>query len=117
VVESVLVVDDDAAFRDSIVSFLTALLPGAEIVAASDGNEAFTDALRLRPSYVLLDVTMPGPNGLNVANAIAQALPTTHIVILSGTDDVDLDSLPEAAGFIRKGAGMKDALRAALGQP
>jgi hypothetical protein len=57
---------------------------------------------------------MPGPSGLRAATAIAQALPQTRIVILSGADCVDADSVPGDALYVRKGDGMEDELRSAL---
>jgi CheY-like chemotaxis protein len=110
--ESVLVVDDDAAFAERLVVFLRALLPGREIVVVGDGNAALTRALDLRPKDVLLDVGMPGPSGVRVATALAQALPATHIVILSGSDRPD--DLPPGADYVRKDAGMEDRLRELL---
>lgn len=111
-VESVLVVDDDPAFRERIVAFLADQFPDREVVQVGDGNSALTSALDLRPRHVLLDVAMPGPDGLRVANALAQALPATHIVILSGADaPVDL---PAGAGFVRKDEAMEDRLRELL---
>ena len=110
-----LVVDDDPAFSERLVAFLEELLPGRQIVAVGDGNAALTQALELRPRHVLLDVAMPGgPNGVRVANALAQALPATHIVILSGADDVPEHDLPEGAGFVRKDAAMESRLRELL---
>jgi DNA-binding NarL/FixJ family response regulator len=55
---------------------------------------------------------MPGPDGLRVANALAQALPSTHIVILSGADEPA--DLPAGAGFVRKDEAMEDRLRELL---
>lgn len=105
-------VDDDPAFRERIVAFLVELLPDCEVVEVGDGNAALTRALDLRPRHVLLDVAMPGPDGLRVANALAQALPATHIVILSGAEAPD--DLPAGAGFVRKDGAMEDRLRELL---
>jgi YesN/AraC family two-component response regulator len=113
-VRTILVADDDGGFRDWLVGFVSELVPGDRVVGVGDGNTAFTCALELRPRTVLLDVVMPGPNGLHVATAIAQALPQTEIVILSGTDDVDATSLPETARYIHKDAGLEDRLRRLL---
>ena len=106
--ESVLVVDDDPAFCAQIVAFLEELLPGSAVVAVADGNAAMTRALDLRPQHVLLDVAMPGPSGISVANALAQALPSTRVVILSGTDNVDV---PEGATYLRKDEHLEERLR------
>jgi DNA-binding NarL/FixJ family response regulator len=83
-------------------------------VGAGDGNAGVRRAFDLRPRAVVLDVRMPGPNGLRAATAIAQALPPTRIVILSGTDDVEAVSVPDDAVYVRKGDGMEDELRSAL---
>ena len=112
--ESVLVVDDDSAFRERIVAFLEELLPGREIVAVSDGNAAVTRALELRPQHVLLDVAMPGPDGLRVANALAQALPSTQIVMLSGSDAFSADDVPPGTSCVRKDGAMEERLRELL---
>jgi CheY-like chemotaxis protein len=111
-VETVLVVDDDASFAERLVVFLQELLPGREIVVVGDGNAALTRALDLRPKDVLLDVGMPGPSGVRVATALAQALPATHIVILSGGDKPG--DLPAGADYVRKDADMEDRLRELL---
>ncbi len=107
-----LVVDDDAAFAERLVVFLEDLLPGREIVSVADGNSALTSALDLRPANVLLDVGMPGPSGVRVANTLAQALPGTHIVILSGGDRPD--DLPPGADYVRKDERMEARLRELL---
>jgi CheY-like chemotaxis protein len=113
-VDCVLVVDDDPAFCERIVSFLEGLYPDREIVAVGDGNAALTRALDLRPRDVILDVSMPGPNGLRVANALSQALPSTRIVILSGSDEFSAADAPEGTTYIRKDDGMEDRLRELL---
>lgn len=112
--DSVLVVDDDPAFCERIVALLEELLPGSRIEAVGDGNAALTRALDVRPRHVLLDVAMPGPNGLRVANALAQALPSTNIVILSGTDDVATGDIPAGVDYVRKDDGLEDRLRELL---
>jgi DNA-binding NarL/FixJ family response regulator len=113
-VSTVLVVDDDHAFLDYVVGFLSAAFPDESIVGAADGNTGFTQALELKPRAVVLDVLMPGPNGLSVGTAVAQALPHTRIVIMTGGEGIDEGSLPDDAVYVRKGEGMEDALRAAL---
>jgi len=112
--DCVLVVDDDPAFCERIVAFLEELLPGRQIVAVGDGNAAVTQALELRPRDVVLDVAMPGPNGLRVANALTQALPSTHIVILSGSEDVSPGDIPAGVEFVRKDDALEDRLRELL---
>jgi CheY-like chemotaxis protein len=113
-VDSVLVVDDDPAFCERIVAFLRELLPNHEVAAVGDGNAALKHALELRPQYVILDVSMPGPNGLRVANALSQALPSTEIVILSGSEEASAADAPEGTAYVRKDERMEHTLRALL---
>lgn len=112
--DAVLVVDDDPAFCERIVAFLEDALPGREIVAVGDGNSAMTRALELRPRYVVLDVAMPGPSGFRVATALAQALPSTRVVILTGSDEVDESAVPAGAAYVRKDGEMEARLRTLL---
>lgn len=109
--DPVLVVDDDPAFCERIVAFLEELLPDREIVTEGDGNAALTRALDLRPRDVLLDVAMPGPSGLRVANALVQALPSTRVVLMSGSEHVDV---PEGTTYVRKDERMEERLRELL---
>jgi DNA-binding NarL/FixJ family response regulator len=111
----VLVADDDGAFRDQLASLLADRFPRLEIVASvADGHHAVACAMEHSPAVVLIDYGMPGPNGGHAAAVIRQALPATHIVILSGHDAADLDDLPPDIEVVRKGPGMDEALIAAL---
>jgi len=109
-VPSVLLVDDDRAFRDSLLAYLRELLPDGTVCAVADGNAGFARALELRPSHVLLDHVMPGPNGAEVAHALTQALPATRVVMLSGADDVDAALFPADVVLIRKDERLHERL-------
>lgn len=85
----VLVVDDHPLFRQGVVHSLGAE-PGIAIVGeASSGEEALALAQALLPDIVLLDISMPGWNGLVTAERIATACPATAIVMLTVSDDQD----------------------------
>jgi DNA-binding NarL/FixJ family response regulator len=80
---SVFVADDHAIVRDGLVALLRAQ-PGLAIVGtASNGSEAVAKVLETRPRIVILDISMPGLSGIEVARQIAAALPETRIVMLS----------------------------------
>jgi DNA-binding NarL/FixJ family response regulator len=111
----VLVADDDGAFREQLASFLAERFPHLELVASvADGHRAVACAMELSPAVVLIDYAMPGPNGGHAAAVIRQALPGTHVVILSGYEDASLVDVPLDVAIIHKGAGMEEALAAAL---
>jgi DNA-binding NarL/FixJ family response regulator len=114
-VHGVLVADDDDAFREQLASLLADRLPHLEVVASvADGHQAVACAMELAPAVVLIDYAMPGPNGGHAAAVIRQALPATHVVILSGHEDASLVDVPMDVAVIRKGAGMEEALVTAL---
>jgi len=79
----VLLADDHTLVRKGIRSVL-ASLPGIEITAETgDGREALALIEQHRPDVAVLDVTMPGLNGLEVAERSAKSSPRTKVLILS----------------------------------
>lgn len=79
----VLLADDHALLRKGIRAVL-ASLPGIEVVAeTADGRDALSLIERLQPDVAVLDVTMPGLNGLEVAVRTASVAPRTKVLILS----------------------------------
>jgi DNA-binding NarL/FixJ family response regulator len=84
---AVLVADDDMRFR-RIVSLVLADQDDMNLVGeAGDGCEAFAQAVKLQPDVVLLDVRMPGTDGIDAARAIHRQLPATKIVMLTSSDE------------------------------
>lgn len=66
---------------------LLELQPGWKVVAeASNGKEAIAKAIRFAPDLVIVDLTMPGLNGLEAARRILQQLPSTRVLILTMHD-------------------------------
>lgn len=86
---SVLIVDDHPLFRQGVVDTIS-LESDFEIVGeASDGDDALALVRELRPQVVVLDVNLPGQNGLQVTRAIkAEGLPT-RVVLVTAYDDAE----------------------------
>ncbi|MEU0738461.1 response regulator transcription factor [Streptomyces sp. NPDC006134] len=101
----VLIADDEPMIRAGVRAVL-ATAPDIEVVAeAADGHDAVELARRHRPAVAVLDIRMPGLNGIEAAAEIRTAVPATGIVMLTtfGEDEYILKSLGGgAAGFLIK---------------
>ncbi len=79
----VLVAEDDAVERSLLVEVLNSL--GYMVVAEVDsGNEAIEKARQFTPDAVLLDIHMPGASGIEAAEQIANAVPGTAVLFMTG---------------------------------
>ena len=79
--DRVLVADDDRAIRDSLVRALE--LEGYEVVAAANGAEALEEARRQPPDVFVLDVMMPGVDGLTVCRVLRAERDRSPILMLT----------------------------------
>ena len=112
---TVLIVDDHAPFRRAARELLVA--EGYEVVGeAGDGATALTEAGRLAPSIVLLDVQLPDVDGFEVARRLAAAGHTGATILVSGRTAGPRRRLEDspAIGFIPKGELTGAALAALL---
>jgi DNA-binding NarL/FixJ family response regulator len=113
----VLLADDQALVRAGFRALLDAQ-PDVEVVAeAADGHEALAAARRTRPDVVLMDIRMPGMDGLDATRAITadDALAGVHILILTTFDHDEhvFDALRlGASGFLVKDTEPEDLLHA-----
>jgi DNA-binding NarL/FixJ family response regulator len=103
----ILLADDHSLVRASLRSLLTDN-PGIEVVAeASDGRQAFELVGQHRPDLVLMDISMPGLNGLEATRQIVKAHPNVRVIVLSmhASDQHVLRALRAgASGYVLKGS-------------
>jgi two-component system, NarL family, response regulator NreC len=103
----ILIVDDHGVLRAGLKALLSAE-PDFEVVQdASNGTDALRLAADLNPDVVLLDMSMPGPNGIEVTRQLKKTLPEIRILILTvHEDEVMLQEAIQAgaSGYILKRA-------------
>jgi DNA-binding NarL/FixJ family response regulator len=111
----VLLAEDQKVVRDGLVVLL-GMLPGIDVVgSAVDGDDAVRQALALAPDVVLMDLHMPGCDGIEATRQLTLARPGMHIVVLTSYSDDEsvLAALRAGArGFLTKDAGAADILQA-----
>ena len=97
----VLIVDDQAPFRD-VARTVVALSPGFDVVAeAASGEEAIAAADDRHPNLVLMDINLPGINGLEATRKIVDDHPETIVILLSTYTRDDLPEDARACGAVR----------------
>jgi two-component system, NarL family, response regulator len=83
----VLIADDQTLFRAGLARIL-ARDPRLEVVAqAKDGSEAVKESLALQPDVVLMDLQMPGINGVEAVKRLRQDAPSVRVLVLSAYAD------------------------------
>jgi DNA-binding NarL/FixJ family response regulator len=113
----VLVADDHPMYRYGLRTLLEAT-PDLEVVGeAATGVEAVSAAATLQPDIVVMDLNMPGLNGIDATRAILRANPGTGVLVLTMFDDnesVFAAMRAGARGYLLKGADKSEIARAVL---
>jgi two-component system, NarL family, invasion response regulator UvrY len=101
----VLTVDDQSAFRGIAREVIDATEGFESVGEAASGQDALEAVARLSPHLVLLDVRMPGLDGIEVARRLRATHPDTLVVLISIEDPIDHPSaaqLGEGVPLVRK---------------
>jgi DNA-binding NarL/FixJ family response regulator len=111
----VLIVDDQVITRSGIRALLAAQEDIEIAGEAQNGEEAVELATSLQPDIILMDLRMPGINGIDATRRIHRALPNISILVLTVFED-DTSVFPAlragARGYLLKNTGQKELLRA-----
>jgi DNA-binding NtrC family response regulator len=112
----ILIVDDDDVVRQSYLRSLQGI--SCNVATAGDGEEALQSMERDPFDVVLLDMRMPGQDGLSVLRTIKQKWPESEVVIITGYPTVD--SAKEAVrlgayDYVAKPVGPQDVINVADG--
>ncbi len=114
--KKVLIADDNDSVRGVLRWFLEKQ-PGVEVCALSkDGVEAIDAALRVQPDLLILDVLMPGLNGIEVASILKHKLPKAKTVLFTMFDDIvqTLAPMVGANVVLAKNKGISELMRTVL---
>ncbi len=111
---SLLIADDHPVVRNGLRGIFTGD-PEFEVLGeASNGREAVTLALARKPDVVLMDLRMPGTDGVSAIRELSAASPETHVLVLTTYGD-DSDVLAAidagATGYLLKDAPREELLR------
>ena len=111
----VLIADDHPLFRDGMRGLLESV-PDTEVVGeASDGEEAVRLAATLQPDVILMDLNMPGLDGIEATRRIVHASPRANVLVVTMYEDdesVFAALRAGARGYLLKGASQVETMRA-----
>lgn len=95
---TILLVEDHEMLRRMLREWLGAELPGCRFVEAISGVQAVEIARGAAPDLVLMDIVLPGINGLEATRRIKAVAPDLPVVVLTGYQDAIVAARAEAAG-------------------
>ena len=111
----VMIVDDHEFVRESMAELIGDDADITVVGACADGQEALAASLELHPEVVLMDVSMPGMNGVDATRALVRNLPDIRVIMLtSSMRSLDVRGACEAGavGYLAKGCDPDEILDA-----
>lgn len=111
----ILIVDDHAPFRDGLRALFASVAEMDVVGESANGNDAIGDTAKLRPDVILMDIQMPGMNGIDATRLIHQSSPQIGVIVLTMFEDDDsvfAAMRAGARGYLLKGADQAEILRA-----
>ncbi|MGH3147091.1 MAG: response regulator [Rubrobacter sp.] len=111
----VLIADDHPLFRDGMAGLLDSVKETEVVGEAADGEEAVRLARELRPAVILMDLNMPGKNGIEATREVLEENPNAGVLVVTMLEDDDsvfAAMRAGALGYLLKGAHQDEVLRA-----
>jgi DNA-binding NarL/FixJ family response regulator len=94
----ILIADDYVSLHEALTRLLTTSMACDVVGRVFDGLEAIDATRRLLPDIVVLDLVMPGMNGLMACREIKAIAPAAHVILLTAEDDAELRAQALEAG-------------------
>ena len=110
-----LIADDHTLFREGVRALLSAVADLQVVGEAATGEEAVTQAAALLPDVILMDIQMPGVNGIEATRRILRANPHIGVIVVTMLEDDDsvfAAMRAGARGYVLKGADKAEILSA-----
>jgi two-component system response regulator NreC len=111
----VVLVEDHTIVREGLRALLDGRDEVVEVAEADNGHDGVAAARQHRPDVMVMDLNMPGLNGVDATKAIREALPDSHVLILSmySTEEHVRPAIRAGAeGYLLKGSGLSDLVSA-----
>ena len=96
----VVVVDDHPALRNCLIDLLQDELKAINIIGCEDGWQAVIVSMQLRPDVVVMDVDLPGIDGIEATRLITRAMPDIRVIGFSMHSDEEMEGKMRAAGAV-----------------
>jgi len=110
----IIVADDHTLFRDGLIALLNSV-PDLQVIGQSaTGRDAVSQADELQPDVVLMDIQMPGINGIDATRRIVNTSPHIGVIVVTMFEDNDsvfAAMRAGARGYVLKGADQDEMLR------
>ena len=110
----ILIADDHTLFREGLKALFASLPDTAVIAEAATGNDAVILAEKQQPDVILMDIQMPGLNGIEATRRIVQTSPHIGVIVVTMFEDDDsvfAAMRAGARGYVLKGADQEEMLR------
>ena len=97
---TVLIVEDHDSLREALREWLAAVFPDCRHLDVASGEHAIALAAEARPELILMDIELPGINGIDAMREIRLRTPETKFVVLSNHDGANMRSQMAAEGAL-----------------
>jgi DNA-binding NarL/FixJ family response regulator len=112
---NVLIADDHVFYREGVRALLSSSPEITVVGEASNGGEAVAKAFELKPNVILMDLKMPGTNGIDATRRIHETIPEIGVLVITMFDDDDsvfAAMRAGARGYLLKDADKDELVRA-----